>query len=243
MRMAPASAHRPGANGSRSVRTRPPTRCCAFEHDRFVAGAAELRRGDQPGHARADDRDARRAIHLRPEAVGEDPERIRSARGRCHLGAASGRSRTTSSSLPAASTVSFGGLIQAPAVDEHADEQRVVLVLEQLQRVPGALVHELRRQRDAVELLALGVGEQIGDHGGEAVGAGRRREQRAGELGADHELVGAGALEVDAVLRLDHLDAGVRVVVDGLDREGREQGAGVDVVGGVARRSTRRRGR
>ena len=25
----PASAHRPGANGSRSVRTRPPTRCCA----------------------------------------------------------------------------------------------------------------------------------------------------------------------------------------------------------------------
>src|SRR5581483_7006902 len=27
MRIAPASAHRPGANGSRSVRTRPPTRC------------------------------------------------------------------------------------------------------------------------------------------------------------------------------------------------------------------------
>src|SRR6266542_2737664 len=29
IRIAPASAQRPGANGSRSVRTRPPTRCCA----------------------------------------------------------------------------------------------------------------------------------------------------------------------------------------------------------------------
>ena len=29
MRIAPASAHSPGANGSRRVSTRPPTRCCA----------------------------------------------------------------------------------------------------------------------------------------------------------------------------------------------------------------------
>src|SRR2546430_603287 len=65
----------------------------------------------------------------------------------------------------------------ALAVDEHAHQQRVVLVLEHLERVPGALVHELRRQRDPVQLLTLGVREQVGDHVGQPVGARRRREQ------------------------------------------------------------------
>ena len=69
-------------------------------------------------------------------------------------------------------------------------------VLQHLERVAHALAHELGRQRDAVQLLALGVGEQVGDHAGEAVRAGRRRQQRAGELGAHHELVGVRALEV-----------------------------------------------
>ena len=69
-------------------------------------------------------------------------------------------------------------------------------VLQHFERVAGALVDELGRHRHAVELLALGMGEQVGDHGGEAVGAGRRRQQRAGELGADHQLVGVGPLEV-----------------------------------------------
>src|SRR3954454_12590453 len=71
---------------------------------------------------------------------------------------------------------------QAATVDEHADEQRIVLVLQHLERMARALVDELRRERHPVQLLALWVREQVGDHGGQAVGASRRREERAGEL-------------------------------------------------------------
>ena len=72
----------------------------AFEDDRLVAGAPELGRRDQPGHARADHRDASRTVGARTEAVGQDAEGIRSAVGRGGAQGlpASGRSRTTSSS-------------------------------------------------------------------------------------------------------------------------------------------------
>ena len=76
MRIAPASPYRPGANGSRSVRTRPPTRCCASRIGRVVAGAQQLGRGDEPGHAGADD------DHAMPLAVAWAAARRGSWRGR-----------------------------------------------------------------------------------------------------------------------------------------------------------------
>ena len=252
MRIAPASAHKPGRERLAQREHAPADAVLRLEQDRVVPGAQQLRSRDEPGHARADDHDARRA---RRRAAGARRARIsRCSETRVGItDARCGRSRTTSSSASAGEHGVARRVERAAAVDEDADEQRVVHVL-QRPRARAARSGPTSSGGTGTRYSSWPSGwvSRSAMTRGEAVRARRRRQQRAGELRADHELVGVGALEVLAVLRLDHLDARVRVGVDRLDGERGEQRARVEVVGLVARvrccrrarsRSTRGRGR
>ena len=119
-----------------------------------------------------------------------------------------GRLRTTSSSAPAGISVSPGGLtMQRPSGSNRPTSSDSCTSFRTSSACRTVCPSSSRRCRDAVQLLAFGVRQEIGDHRGEAVRARRGREQRAGELGAHDELVGLRALEVLPVLGLHDLDA------------------------------------
>ena len=148
----------------------------ALEDDRLVAGAPQLEAATSPAMPApiTATRAGRSVRGPRPSV------RTRSGSGPRWVGAvtvaADQRPLADDEQLVAGGEHGVVGRVHlARAVDEHADEQGVVPVLEHLERVAGALVHQLGRQRDPVQLLALGMGEQVGDHAREPVGARRRR--------------------------------------------------------------------
>ena len=80
-----------------------------LQQDRIVAGAEQLRGGDETRHARADDGDSCRARGAWLQTAGEDLQVVGDAGSGDHVWAM-GRSRTTSSSACAGITVLLGGL-------------------------------------------------------------------------------------------------------------------------------------